>query len=465
MSYSGLAKTILTLVGGAENVDALVHCATRLRFTLHDNGKAKKEELKNLDGILSAVESGGQFQVIVGSHVSHVYKELMSLLSGGSVSSRAEQTESKPKGNIGARIFEVVSGSFSPLIGAMAGSGMIKALLAVLVMLKWIDPASSSYLVLAAAANSVFYFLPVLLGISAANKMGANGYIGGAIGAALLEPNFTGLIGSHTATFFGIPVVAINYASTVFPVFIAVAILAVLEKFLKRVCPHNIQMFMVPMLCLLAVVPMTVLAFGPFGVYLGNLIADGINWLSAHSGILTGAVIGGSMMFLVVLGLHWGIVPIIIANLGMGGDPIAAMWAPATFAQMGVALAIFLRSKDVNVKALAGPATVTGLLAGVTEPIIYGLIMRYRRTIPIVVIAGAIGGALNGAFQAKLTAFAFHSLLSIPVFTPVLQYAIGIGTGFGLALLLTLMFGFENKPATVEKKKPAMATKKTLATN
>jgi PTS system beta-glucosides-specific IIC component len=130
-----------------------------------------------------------------------------------------------------------------------------------------------------------------------------------------------------------------------------------------------------------------------------------------------------------------------------------------------VALAIFLRSKDVNVKALAGPATVTGLLAGVTEPIIYGLIMRYRRTIPIVVIAGAIGGALNGAFQAKLTAFAFHSLLSIPVFTPVLQYAIGIGTGFGLALLLTLMFGFENKPATVEKKKPAMATKKTLATN
>nr|WP_321241216.1 PTS transporter subunit EIIC [uncultured Tolumonas sp.] len=464
MSYSGLAKTILQLVGGAENVDALVHCATRLRFTLHDNGKAKKEELKNLDGILSAVESGGQFQVIVGSHVSHVYKELMSLLSGGMVSS-AERTESKPKGNIGSRIFEVVSGSFSPLIGAMAGSGMIKALLAVLTMMGWMDATSSTYLVLAAAANSVFYFLPVLLGISAAIKMGANGYIGGAIGAALLEPNFTGLIGSHTATFFGIPVVAINYASTVFPVFIAVAILAVLEKFLKRVCPHNIQMFMVPMLCLLVIVPMTVLAFGPFGVYLGNLIADGINWLSAHSGILTGAVIGGSMMFLVVLGLHWGIVPIIIANLGAGGDPISGMWAPATFAQMGVALAIFLRSKDVNVKALAGPATVTGLLAGVTEPIIYGLIMRFRRTIPIVVLAGAVGGALNGAFQAKQTAFAFHSLLSIPVFTPVLQYAIGIGTGFGLALLLTLMFGFENKTVNAASQRKPMATTTAVTTS
>jgi PTS system beta-glucosides-specific IIC component len=464
MSYSGLAKTVLQLVGGAENVQALVHCATRLRFTLHDNSKAKKDELKNLDGILSAVESGGQFQVIVGSHVSHVYKELMNLLGGGMVSS-AERTESKPKGNLGGRIFEVVSGSFSPLIGAMAGSGMIKALLAVLTMMGWMDATSSTYLVLAAAANSVFYFLPVLLGISAANKMGANGYVGGAIGAALLEPNFTGLIGSHTATFFGIPVVAINYASTVFPVFIAVAILAMLEKFLKRACPHNIQMFMVPMLCLLAVVPMTVLVFGPFGVYVGDMIAAGINWLSAHSGILTGAVIGGSMMFLVVLGLHWGIVPIIIANLGAGGDPIAAMWAPATFAQMGVALAIFLRSKDVNVKALAGPATVTGLLAGVTEPIIYGLIMRFRRTIPIVVIAGAVGGALNGAFQAKLTAFAFHSLLSIPVFTPVLQYAIGIGAGFGLALVLTLMFGFENKPVKAKGEKQPMATNAAIPTN
>lgn len=464
MSYSGLAKTVLQLVGGAENVQALVHCATRLRFTLHDNSKAKKDELKNLDGILSAVESGGQFQVIVGSHVSHVYKELMNLLGGGMVSS-AERAESKPKGNLGGRIFEVVSGSFSPLIGAMAGSGMIKALLAVLTMMGWMDATSSTYLVLAAAANSVFYFLPVLLGISAANKMGANGYVGGAIGAALLEPNFTGLIGSHTATFFGIPVVAINYASTVFPVFIAVAILAVLEKFLKRVCPHNIQMFMVPMLCLLAVVPMTVLVFGPFGVYVGDMIAAGINWLSAHSGILTGAVIGGSMMFLVVLGLHWGIVPIIIANLGAGGDPIAAMWAPATFAQMGVALAIFLRSKDVNVKALAGPATVTGLLAGVTEPIIYGLIMRFRRTIPIVVIAGAVGGALNGAFQAKLTAFAFHSLLSIPVFTPVLQYAIGIGAGFGLALVLTLMFGFENKPVKAKGEKQPMATNAAIPTH
>lgn len=461
MSYTNTAKTILHLVGDKENVAGLVHCATRLRFTLHDNAKANKPELQALDGVLSVVESGGQFQVIVGSHVSHVYKELVPLIGGGSAAPVENENKPKKQEPLGARIFEVVSGSFSPLIGAMAGAGMIKALLAVLTMLHWIEANSSTYLILSAAANSVFYFLPVLLGVSAANKMGANGFIGGAVGAALLEPNFTGLIGNQAATFFGIPVVAINYSSTVFPIFIAVAILSVIERYLKKVCPNNIQMFMVPMLCLLIVVPLTVLVFGPFGVYIGNMIAAAIGWLSAHSGVLTGAVIGGSIMFLVVLGLHWGIVPIIIANLGAGGDPIAAMWAPATFAQMGIALAFFLRSKDTNIKALAGPAAVTGLLAGVTEPIIYGLIMRFRRTIPIVVVSGAIGGALNGLFQAKMTAFAFHSVLSIPVFSPIIEYSIGIGTSFCLALVLTMMFGIEQKPAS----KSAKIVTKTVSAN
>jgi len=461
MNYSDLAKTILQQVGGASNVAALVHCATRLRFTLHDHAKADKAALKELDGVMSVVESGGQFQVICGSHVSHVYSALQSLQSGGDgqpAADKADKAKAKPKGSLGARIFEVVSGSFSPLIGAMAGTGMLKALLAVLVMLDLLTQESSTYHVLDSVANSVFYFLPVLLGISAAIKMGANGYIGGAIGAALLEPNFTGLIGADGATFFGIPLVAINYASTVFPIFMAVMLLAVVEKFLKRTCPQSIQLFMVPMLSLLAVVPLTMLVFGPFGVYLGNAIAAGIQFLIEHSGILTGAVVGGSMMFLVVMGLHWGIVPIIIANLAAGGDPIAAMWAPATFAQMGVALAIFLRAKDTKTRAIAGPAAVTGLLAGVTEPIIYGLIMKYRRTIPVVVVAGAIGGAINGLFQTKLVAFGFHSILTIPVFSPVLPYVIGIGVAFGLAMLLTLMVGYDKKPAEKSAKAEAVAT-------
>jgi len=449
MDYSGLAKTILQQVGGPSNVAALVHCATRLRFSLHDNAKADKAALKELDGVMSVVESGGQFQVICGSHVSHVHSALQNLLAGGDGQPAADKakTKAKPKGSVGARIFEVVSGSFSPLIGAMAGTGMLKALLAVLVMLDLLAPESSTYQVLNAVANSVFYFLPVLLGISAAIKLGANGYIGGAIGAALLEPNFTGLIGADGATFFGIPLVAINYASTVFPVFMAVMMLAFVEKWLKRVCPQSIQLFMVPMLSLLAVVPLTMLVFGPFGVYLGNMIAAGIQFLIEQSGILSGAVVGGSMMFLVVFGLHWGLVPIFITNLANGGDFIGPMAAASTFAQMGVAVGIFLRAKSTKDRAIAGPSAVTGLLAGVTEPIIYGLIMQYRRTIPVAVIAGAVGGALNGMFKVKLTTFAFQSILTIPVFSPVVSYVIGIGTAFALAILLTLVVGYDRKPA------------------
>lgn len=444
MGHSDLAKIILKLVGDKENIVDVVHCATRLRFSLHDNAVAKKAELQAINGILSVVESGGQFQVIIGSHVSHVFNEIKALLGGQTTESQATNTQKKDIA-LSSRVFEIISGSLTPLVGAMAGAGMLKAVLAVLTMLNWIDPKSATYLIISAASNAVFYFLPILLGVSAAIKMGANSYVGGAIGAALLEPNFTGLIGSTTATFLGIPVVAINYSSTVFPIFIAIAILSVVERYLKKICPNNLQMFLVPMFSMLIIVPLTILVFGPFGVNVGNWIAAGINWLTAHSGIATGAVIGASMMFLVVLGLHWGIVPIIIANLATGGDAIAAMWAPCTFAQMGVALAVFIRSKDLNVKAIAGPATVTGLLAGVTEPIIYGVILKFRRTIPIVAVCGALGGAINGYFQTKMTAFAFHSLMSIPVFSPLVPYIVGISVGFGLALVITLFTNFEKQ--------------------
>lgn len=449
MNYSNLAENLLHLIGEKENVDALTHCATRLRFTLNDNSQAKKDDIQNLEGVLSVVESGGQFQVIIGNQVSHVHSALQKLLSGNinDTSATAKTTTNTAKQKVGvvSKVFEVISGSLSPLIGALAGAGMLKALIAVLVMFNMLDKTESTYLILSAAANAVFYFLPILLGISAAVKLGANGYVGGVIGASLLEPNFTGLIDSGTADFFGIPVIAINYSSSVFPIFIAIALLALVEKYLKRVCPNNIQMFMVPMVSILVVVPLTMIIFGPFGVYLGNWIADGLNWLIAHSSILTGAVVGGSMMFLVVFGLHWGIVPIIIANIGLGGDPIGAMWAPCTFAQIGVAAAFWLRSKDQSIKAIAGPAAMSGFLAGVTEPVIYGLIMRFRKTIPVVMISGAVGGAFIATMNVKMVGFAFHSIPGIPLFEPVVPYVIGISIGFGLSFIGTLLLNPEKQ--------------------
>lgn len=443
MSYNGLAKDIIRLVGGEQNVSSLVHCATRLRFKLKDHKKADKGSLENLNGVLSVVKSGGQFQVVVGSHVADVYKEITKIANVGTVSDSSDEA----KGSIGARIFEVISRSFSPLLGALAGAGMLKALLTILTMTGLLSAESGTYFILSAAGNAVFYFLPIFLGITLATKLGANPYVGGTIGAALLEPNFTGLLknAGDVSDFLGIPVVLMNYSSTVFPVFIAVCMYAALDKFLKKVIHKDLQMFLVPMLSLMIIVPLTVIAFGPFGVYAGNGIGSAISFLSTKSGILTGAVMGAGWTFLTILGLHWGLVPIILDQLAHGGSQLSGMLAAAPFAQMGVAFGIFLRAKDKNVKTLGGTTLIPGLLSGVTEPIIYGLMMRFKRTIPYIIISGAVGGAINGVFGAKGIVFAFPSALSIPAFAPMGVYIMGIGVAFAAAALLTVSLGFGDK--------------------
>ncbi|KIL45180.1 PTS beta-glucoside transporter subunit IIABC [Jeotgalibacillus soli] len=371
MSYTKLASDIIKNVGGEQNISSLVHCATRLRFKLKDRKKANKDVLQDMNGILSVVESGGQFQVVIGNHVNDVHKEIMNQVNLGDTSDSSN--ESSEKVGILSKVFEVVSGSFSPLLGALAGAGMLKALLTVLTIFGWMSAESGTYFVLSAAGNAVFYFLPIFLGITVAIKLGANPYIGGTIGAALLEPNLTSLATAEgTQSFLGIPLVLMNYSSTVFPVFIAVLIYSMLERFLKKVIYKDVQMFLVPMISLMVIVPLTVLAFGPFGVYVGNAIGDSVLFLGEKSGILTGAVMGAGWTFLTIFGLHWGLVPIMIGNFANGGDPLGPMLAAAPFAQIGVALAIFFKAKDKQLKALAGSTVMPGALAGVTEPIIYG---------------------------------------------------------------------------------------------
>lgn len=449
MNYNSLGNEILKLVGGEQNVSSLVHCATRLRFKLRDRKEAKKAELEKVNGVLSVVESGGQFQVVIGSDVSNVYKEIMKIGNfGGNSDSSTEK-----KASVISRVFEVISGSLSPLIPALAGSGMMKALLTVLTMTHLLSAQSGTYHILSAAANAVFYFLPIFLGITCSIKLESNPYVGGVIGAALLEPNFTALLTAGKATtFIGMPVVLMDYSSSVFPIFIAVSIFAVLERFLKKVIHKDVQMFLVPMLSLMIMVPLTAMAFGPFGVYTGNAIGAGISFLSGKSGIITGAIMGAAWTFLTVLGLHWGLVPIIIANLAAGGDPIIAMAAAAPFAQMGLAFGIFLKTKDKKLKTLSASTLLPGLLSGVTEPIIYGLLLRYKRTIPFIAAAGAVGGAISGLLGVKEKVFAFPSALSTPAFVPMTLYAMAMAVSFAIAVILTMTFGFENKDEVSQAK-------------
>lgn len=466
MDHKKMGDDIVRLVGGEANINGLVHCATRLRFDLKDSKKAERETLEKHDGIITVVESGGQFQVVIGSNVAHVYAEIMKNRDfGGDSSSSAEFTGEKT--SVLSKVFEIISGSFSPLIPAMAGSGMLKALLTVLTMLGWLSDTSDTYLILSAAGNAVFYFLPIFLGITLGMKLKANPYVAGVIGAALMEPNFTGLMDKGSdVSFLGIPVVMMNYSASVFPIFISISIYAVLDKLLKKIILKDLQLFLVPMIALMIMVPLSAMAFGPFGTTVGDWISSGVTWLIGVSGILSGIVLGGFMTFMVVFGLHWGFTPITIQNIGVGGDPIEAMAAAAVFAQIGVAFGIFLKSKkNKTLRTLAGSTSLTGLLAGVTEPIVYGLILRYKRVIPIVVIAGAIGGAINGHFGVKMTAYVFHNIFAIPVYTPTVVYVIAIACSFAVAAILTVMFGYESKTKdTASEKNESVSNTSTEST-
>lgn len=445
MKDSQMAKEILAKVGGEKNVGSLVHCATRLRFKLNNTKKADKQAIEQMEGVLRVVESGGQFQVVVGSRVADVYAEINKL---GSFSEDGNKgNDQKEKTSVLSGVFEVISGAFSPLIPALAGSGMLKAVLTVLTTAGWLDAETGTYAILSAASNAVFFFLPIFLGITLAKKLGANPYVGGVIGAALLEPTLGALMEVSTNTdFLGIPVILMDYSASVFPIFVTMFVYSYVDKILRKIIYKDLQLFVVPMLSLMIMVPLAVMAFGPFGTYMGDWLSQGVMWLIAKSSILAGMVLGGGMTFMVIFGLHWGFTPVTIENLAMGGDPIEGMAAAAVFAQIGIALGIFLRArKNKETRALAGSVGLTGILAGVTEPIVYGLILRYKRTIPFVIIAGAIGGAINGFFGVTMNEYVFHNIFSLPAYSPIVVYVISITITMVIAAALVYFFGYESK--------------------
>lgn len=432
------AKELLALVGGKENVNQLVHCATRLRFELKDESLAQKKEIEAKPYVLSVVISGGQYQIVIGPKVTEYFAALMPLIN---LEGSKKSDDSKQKFSL----LKVISGAFSPLVPLLAGAGMIKALLMVLVEFGLLSDASSTYAILSAAGNSVFYFMPIFLGITLSKQFGGNMYVGGAIGAALLEPSFTGLIGQEGVNFLGISVVPVDYATTVFPIFIISFVYAFLDKQLRKIIKQELQMFLVPMICLLVLVPMAILVFGPFGTTIGNLVSGFIAMLFDFSNLLAGLVLGATYPFLTILGLHWGFTPITLQNLSQfGGDVIEGAAVCCVYAEVGIAIGAYLKGrKGSKIRGIAGPAILTGLLAGVTEPILYGIIMCYKRLMVIVAIAGGIGGAINGLFHVTMNAYVFHNLFSVAMMTysPFVPFLIGCATALVIGLLLTYFWG------------------------
>ncbi|MED1738003.1 beta-glucoside-specific PTS transporter subunit IIABC [Bacillus swezeyi] len=445
MDVQSLAKEILKHIGGEKNVVSLVHCATRLRFKLKDRSKADKKALEETDGVVTVVESGGQFQVVIGNHVPEVYKEI-GRISNILEDSAADQSQ-KEKGNLAGRLVDVVSSIFTPLLGVMAGAGILKGLLLICTNAGWLTAEETTYTILYAAADSLFYFLPLLLAVTAAKKFGANLFVALTMAGALIYPSILELKNSGADTeFFGIPVVLMNYTSTVIPIILAVFVMSWLEKYCMRIIHDSVKNFITPVICLVVMVPLTLIVFGPLGVYTGNGIAAAILSVFDVSPILAGAIIAALWQILVIFGIHWGIVPVILNNIAVHGkDYIKPATAAAVFAQTGAAFGVMLKTKNKKLKTLAGSAAITGIF-GITEPAVYGVTLRLKKPFVCGVISAAAGGAIIGYSHSVAIASGAPGLLTIPIFygPGFLGFIIGISVSFVLSIVLTYIVGFDD---------------------
>lgn len=465
MDYQAIAKEILKDVGGKDNIVDVTHCYTRLRFVLKDTKQANKEALLQTEGVISVVESGGQYQVVLGNKVAHVYNALEPLLA----QQLTTKTSTKEKNSLGNRILNTVAAIFTPVVPAIAASGMLKGILAIAVMVAnnfyQVDlKPLNTYIILSAASDALFYFMPVILGYSAAKVFKTNEYIAMVIGATLCYPTIVSLMTEESAvTLFGLHVTKANYVSTVIPIILAIFILAYVQRFLEKVIPEVLKIIMVPTLSLLLMIPATLLLFGPIGIYLG----DGVNWLYYYimnlSPILLGGFIGGIWCVLVIFGAHRGLVPIGINDVARTGrQNLLAFAGAANFSQAGAAFGVFVRTKNKDLKAVAASATVTALF-GITEPAIYGANLRLKKPMIYAVASGAAGGALMGWGGSYGTAFANQGLLTIPVYAEAgtkafICYLLGCGIAFFGAFLLTIFLGFNDLPLDESRQEPSLKT-------
>lgn len=379
MDREKLSQDILDLVGGTSNIDQVTHCMTRLRFNLNDDNLANKAQLEQTPGVMGVMKNGGQFQVIIGNEVANVYKELIKKIPGAGQTENTSSSKPKKKQNPISTLFDFISGMFTPILPAITGAGMIKGIVAILVALGWMSNTSSTYIILSAIGDGAFYFLPIILAISASRKLGSNMYIGAALGAAIMHPTITALLGSGQAvTFASIPVVAATYSSTVIPIVIAIWIASYVEKVVDRFTHVSLKLLVVPTITLLVMVPLTLIAIGPLGSIIGNGLSGGIAWLFENMSIVASILIGGTMSLLIITGMHYALTPIVIGSITtLGYDFIIPLMFAANWAQAGGALGVGLRSKNAQTKSLGFSTGLTAIM-GITEPAMYGINMKFK---------------------------------------------------------------------------------------
>lgn len=471
MDNQAVGRRVWEAVGGQKNVISLVHCATRLRFKLKDEALADTEKLKSDPDVIQVVQSGGQYQVVIGSNVADVYQSIVD------EEGLAEQSEEEKSNNPLNRLIDVISSIFTPFLGAMAAAGILKGFLSLVIVLGWLSAESGAYQLLFAAADGVFTFLPVMLAFTAAKKFKTNQFLSVAIAMALVYPAITAVAGAGGGLdFFGLPVILSpsGYTSSVIPIILAVWVQSKFEPFVKKVVPQFLQMIFVPLIVLLVMVPLTFLVLGPLGTIAGNALGSLFNSIYGFSPLVAGLIMGSLWQVFVMFGMHWGFVPIMFLNIEQFGfDVLMPMLLPAVLAQGGAALAVAVRTKDTKLRSLGISSMITSLF-GITEPTVYGVTLPLKKPFIVACISGGIGGALIGFSGVKAFSSGLVSLLTIPTFistidgvdSSVMMAVVATGISFALAFLGTLMLGFDEaeQDKKLEEKQQTTAGETILTT-
>ncbi|WP_104044187.1 beta-glucoside-specific PTS transporter subunit IIABC [Arthrobacter sp. ZGTC412] len=445
VDYRSLAGDILQGVGGEKNIASATHCATRLRLKLRDDAKADTAAIEKLPGVITVMKAGGQYQVVIGNNVPTVYAELgkITKLTGDDAGANDEPVA---HGNLFNRFIDLISSIFSPVIWPLAAAGLLKAFLSMATQFGWLDPASQTNVILAATADALFYFLPIFLAVTAAKRFKTNQFTSMAIAGALVYPSIVALSAqAEPVNFAGIPMVMMNYTSSVLPIIVAVWLQGYLERCLTRVLPSAIRNFTTPLLTLLVMVPLVLLTVGPITTFAAQGLSAGINAAFTFAPWLAGGIMGGFWQVFVLFGLHWGLVPGMLNEIATQGyslllGPLLA----AVLGQAGATLAVMFRTRNKARRTVAGPAALSGFLAGITEPAIYGVNLPLKKPFYFGIAGGVIGGAIASAGGSGATAFVFPSLLGLPAFSTVGNFGLqllGTGTAVAIAFLLTFFFG------------------------
>ena len=467
MDYKKLGMDLIPLVGGVENISKLTHCATRLRMEFHDRDKVDAAAIQNTPGVISVVEQGGQFQVVIGNDVPITYRAILNEMGGdaAAASTKSAPAAEEKKPGIINRIISVISTTFTPVIPALIGGGMIKAVLSILVLCGLSD-TSSTYTILNFISDAAFYFMPVLLAYGAAIKFECNPVLAMTMACALLHPTWSGLVGAGEAvTFFGIPVSLVDYSYSVIPIILSIWIMSYVEKFAEKYTPSFIKFFLKPLIILFISTPIALLIVGPFGSFLNTLVETGANVIYAKASWLLPMLMGAFQPFLVLTGTAWAMTPIATVQISaMGYEVVNGPGMLASNIAMGAAtLAVAFKTRNSQLRQLALSSGFTGVM-GITEPCLYGVNLKLKTPFIASMIGGAIGGVYAGFSGLVRYAFVSPGLAALPAFIGenpmnIVHAVVTCVISFVAAFVATLILGFKEPEETAPAAAPAPKAK------